>query len=189
MFEPITIRRRINTLCPFCNVNDVWMGRRIFYRDKNWFAVLAAPFHTKGHTILAALSKDYKCPKEFSEEVLAGLSTPIVKTIKIMKKCYTPKDVLLSSLRGSESHFHFHLVPLWEHEEKEWRDEQKDRRQYKNGHLMEFLGYLEKRANERDEIQKKEEGLTDEEHRDRIIVSLDPEVKKLRTMAKLLVDS
>jgi diadenosine tetraphosphate (Ap4A) HIT family hydrolase len=165
------------------------MGRRIFYRDKNWFAALAAPFHTKGHTILAALLKDYKCPKEFSEEVLAGLSTAMVKTIKIMKKCYTPKDVLLSSLRGSESHFHFHLIPLWEHEEKEWRDEQKDRGQYKNGHLMEFLGYLEKRANERDEIQKKEEGLTDEEHRNRIIVLVGPEVRKLRAIAKLLVDS
>jgi diadenosine tetraphosphate (Ap4A) HIT family hydrolase len=165
------------------------MGRRIFYRDKNWFAVLAAPFHTKGHSILAALSKDYQCPKEFSEEVLVGLTTAIVKTIKIIKKCYTSKDVLLSSLRGSESHFHFHLVPLWEHEERKWRDKQKDREQYKNGHLMEFLGYLEKRANERDEIQKKKEGLTDEEHRNRIIVSLDSEVKKLRTMAKLLVES
>src|SRR3990172_11968619 len=98
MFEPITIWRRINTGCPFCNTNDVWMERRIFYRDKNWFAVLAAPFHTKGHTILAALSKHNKCPREFSEEVLAGLSTAIVKTIKIMKKCYAPKDILLSSL-------------------------------------------------------------------------------------------
>ncbi len=189
MFEPITIRGRIDTRCPFCNVNDAWMERRIFYRDENWFAVLAAPSHTAGHTILAALSKDYECPREFSEEVLGGLSTAIVKTIKIMKKCYISKDILLSSLRGSESHFHFHLVPLWEHEEREWRDKQKDRGRYKDGHLMEFLGWLEKRANERDEIRKKEEGLTDEEHRNRIIVTLDTEVKKLRTMAKLLVDS
>jgi diadenosine tetraphosphate (Ap4A) HIT family hydrolase len=188
MFEPTTIWRGINTGCPFCNVNDIWMERRIFYRDKNWFAVLAAPFHTKGHTILAALSKDYKCPREFSEEVLAGLSTAIVKTIKIMKKCYIPKDILLSSLRGSESHFHFHLVPLWEHEEKEWRNTQKDRGQYKNGHLMEFLGYLEKRANERDEIQRRKRGLTVEEQRNEYIVSLDLEVEKLRTIAELLVD-
>ena len=179
-------------VCPFCNVNDVWMEKRIFYRDKNWYAFLAAPFHTRGHTILAALSKNYKCPKEFSEEVFGGLSTAILKTIKIMKKCYSARDILLSSLRGSEPHFHFHLVPLWEHEEKEWRDKKrykgefKDRERYKDGNLMEFLGDLEETANKREEIQREKEGWTVEEQRHKIIISLGPEVQKLRTAERIL---
>src|SRR4030042_7020390 len=178
MFEPITISRKISTMCDFCDINDIWMERRIFYRDKNGYAILAAPFHTKGHTILAAIRKGSKCPKEPSEEVLGGLSTALVNTIKIIKKRYAPKDILLSSLRGSESHFHFHLVPLWESEEKDWRNKQKNREQYKDGHLMEFLGFLEKRANERDEIKRRKEGWSVKEQQKKIIISLGPEVEK-----------
>ena len=170
-------------VCDFCNINDIWMERRIFYRDKNWYAFLAAPFHTKGHTILAAIRKDSKCPKEPSKEVLGGLSTALVNTIRIIKKCYNPKDILLSSLRGSESHFHFHLVPLWEHEEKDWRNKQKNRGKYKNGHLMEFLGFLEKRANRRDEIERRKKGWSEEEQRKKIIILLDSDNEKLRKSA------
>lgn len=170
-------------VCPFCK-KDIWIERRIFYRDKNWYAMLAAPFHTKGHTILAAISKDYKCPKEPSEEVLGGLSTALVNILKIIKKCYQPKDILVSLLRGSESHFHFHLVPLWEPEEKDWRNAQKDREQYKKGHLMEYLGFLEKRANERHEIERKKKGWSEEDQRKKIIISLGPEVENLRIIAR-----
>jgi diadenosine tetraphosphate (Ap4A) HIT family hydrolase len=163
------------------------MERRIFYRDKNWYAFLAAPFHTKGHTILAAIRKGSKCPKEPSEEVLGGLSIALVKTINLIKKCYQPKDVLLSSLRGSESHFHFHLVPLWEHEEKDWRDKQKCQEQYKKGHLMEFLGFLEKTISKKVETERKK-GSSEEEQRKKIIILLRPEVEKLRATAGFLID-
>ena len=112
----------------------------------------------------------------------------MVTTVKIIKKRYDRKDILLSSLRGSESHFHFHLVPLWEREEKGWRNKQKDWEQYKDGHLMEFLGFLERTANERDEIERRKEGWSVEEQRKKIIILLGPEVEKLRIIAGFLIE-
>ena len=165
---------------------DMWMDRRIFYRDKNWYAILAAPFHTKGHSILVAIRKGSQCPKEPSQEVLGGLSSAMATTIKIIKKCYQPKDVLLSSLRGDISHYHFHLIPLYENQEKKWREE---REQLERGHLMQFLGDLEKDANKRDETERKREGWSEEEQRKQIIISLDPEAKKLRAIAGILIDA
>ena len=118
--------------------------------------------------------------------MLGGLSTALVNTIEIIKKryqkCYQLKDLLLSSLRGSEPHFHFHLVPLWEHEEKDWRDKHQCREQYKDGHLMEFLGFLEKTASKKVETER-EKGWSEELQRKIIIIFLGPEVEKLRTIS------
>ena len=185
MFEPITICRQISTMCDFCDINDIWIERRIFYRDKNWYAILAAPFHTEGHTILATIRKGSKCPKEPSEEVLGGLSTAVVKTINLINKCYQPKDILLSSVRGDISHYHFHLIPLWEDQEKKWR---KYREQHEKGHLMQYLGDLGKEANKRDEIERREEGWSVKEQRKKIIISLGPEIEKLWTIAGFFID-
>jgi len=180
MLEPVTIWRKISTGCPFCNMNETWIERRIFYRDKNWYAILAAPFHTKGHTILAAIPNGSKCPKEPSQEVLCGLSTALANTIEIVKKCYQPKDVLLSSVRGDISHYHFHLIPLYEGQEKKWR---KDWEQDEKGHLMQFLGDLEKEANKRDKTERRKEGWSEEEQRKQKIISLGPDIEKLRKYA------
>ena len=166
--------------CPFCDFRSEEMKKRIFYRDENWFAILAAPCHNKGHAILAAVRKTYKCPTQPSSQVLSGLSRALSKAIEALKTVYQPKDVLLASLRGSEAHFHFHLVPLYEYGERTWRNSQKNKEQYKNGHLMEFLGYLEKQANERAEAERSNRGLSEEQQRTNIVASQKPEIEKLR---------
>ena len=166
--------------CPFCDFRSEEMTKRIFYRDENWFAILAAPYHNRGHAILAAVRKTYGCPTQPSSEVLNGLSKALWKAIEALKTVYQPKDVLLASLRGSEGHFHFHLVPLYEDAESAWRNSQKDRDRYKKGHLMEFLGYLEKQGDERAEAERRNSGLSEEQQRTKIVASQKPEVEKLR---------
>lgn len=166
--------------CPFCYVDSDSMKKRIFYRDKNWFAILAAPSHTKGHTILAAVRRNHDCPREPSLQVLNGLSTALAKTVEALKKVYQPKDILLASLRGSEGHFHFHLVPLWQDEERTWRESHTDRDRYQKGHLMEFLGYVEKQGDERAEAERRKSGLSEEQQRTRIVASQKPDIEKLR---------
>lgn len=104
--------------CDFCDIDSDGMKKRIFYRDKNWFVILAAPFHNTGHTILAAVCTSYDCPTKPSLQVLNGLSTALSNTIEALKNVYLPKDILLASLRGSAGHFHFHLVPLYENDEE-----------------------------------------------------------------------
>jgi len=47
--------------CPFCDFRNEEMKKRIFYRDEDWFAILAAPYHNKGHAILAAV-QDLRLP-------------------------------------------------------------------------------------------------------------------------------
>jgi diadenosine tetraphosphate (Ap4A) HIT family hydrolase len=166
--------------CPFCDFRSEEMKKRIFYRDENWFAILAAPCHNKGHAILAAVRKNYDCPTQPSSQVLQGLSRALSKAIEALKTVYQSKDVLLASLRGAESHFHFHLVPLHVDEERAWRNSQKDRQGYNNGHLMEFLGYMEKGANERAEAERRNSGLSEEQQRTKIVASQKPEIEKLR---------
>jgi len=169
--------------CPFCDIDSNGMKERIFYQDKNWFSVLAAPFHTKGHAILAAVPTAANCPQEPSLQVLNGLSTALAKTIEVLKKVYQPKDVLLASLRGSEKHFHFHLIPLYQDDEKIWRDSHADRERYQNGHLMEFLGYVEKQGDERAEVERQKSGLSKEQQRTRIVTSQKPDIEKLRLLS------
>jgi diadenosine tetraphosphate (Ap4A) HIT family hydrolase len=142
--------------CPFCDVNTEEMRERIFYRDENWYSMLAAPCHNKGHSLLLALRRTDHCPTQPSMEVLSGLPKALCKTIEAIKAVYRPKDVLLTSLRGSEGHFHFHLVPLYEDEELRWRSSQNGMEHYKKGHLMEFLGHLEKRGDERARNERRE---------------------------------
>lgn len=171
----------MTTACPFCDIDSDSMRRRIFYRDSNWFAILAAPAHNKGHTILAAVPISSDCPKKASIQVLNGLSTALSRTIEVLNKVYQPKDILLASLRGSEGHFHFHLVPLWQDDERTWRESHEDRKRYENGHLMEFFGFVEKQGDDRAEAEKKENDLSIEEHRARIVASQKPDIERLRS--------
>jgi diadenosine tetraphosphate (Ap4A) HIT family hydrolase len=169
--------------CPFCDFRGDEMKKRIFYRDEDWFAILAAPGHNRGHVLLTAVRKTSDCPTEPSLEVFSGLPKALWKAIQAVKTVYQPKNVLLSSLRGSENHFHFHLVPLYEGEEKAWRNSQKDKEGYRNGHLMEFLGYLEKQGDERAKEERRKSGLSEEQQRTKIVASQKPEIEKLRLAA------
>jgi len=132
---------------------------------------------------LNAVRKTSNCPTEPSLEVFSGLPKALWNAIQAVKTVYQPKNVLLSSLRGSESHFHFHLVPLYEDEEKAWRNSQKNKEGYENGHLMEFLGYLEKQGNERAKEEERKSGLSEEQQRTKIVASQKPEIEKLRLAA------
>jgi diadenosine tetraphosphate (Ap4A) HIT family hydrolase len=135
--------------CPFCNTKD--LSKRIFYCQKNddndkhfkYFAFLDATPHTKGHAILAVLSSSKKCPRQLNITTLARLGNALSDVIKALKAHYAPKDILLASLRGDVKHFHIHMIPLYKNEEAEWRKVTG----YENGHLMEFIGALEKRGN------------------------------------------
>jgi diadenosine tetraphosphate (Ap4A) HIT family hydrolase len=174
---------RVTMACPFCDIDNDGMKKRIFYRDKNWFAILAAPSHNKGHAILAAVRRTCDCPTKPSLHVLNGLSTALSKTIAALKNVYQPKDILLASLRGSEGHFHFHLVPLYEDDERAWRNSKKDKERYKNGHLMEFLGHVEKQGDDRAEAERRKSGLSEEQQRTRIVVSQKSDIEKLRLVS------
>ena len=169
--------------CPFCDSSSDEMKKRIFYRDEDWFAILAAPGHNKGHVLLSAVCKTSDCPTEPSLEVFRGLPKALSKAIQAVKTVYQPKNVLLSSLRGSESHFHFHLVPLYEDEERVWRNSQPYKEGYRDGRLMEFLGYLEKQGDERAKEERRKSGLSEEQQRTKIVASQKPEIEKLRLAA------
>lgn len=165
--------------CPFCDCQSEEMKRRIFYLDTNWFAILAAPYHTRGHTILAAVRGGTGCPREPSLQLLKGLSTALAKTIEALKIIYNPRDVLLASLRGSESHFHFHLIPLWKHEEEKWRSSRADY-EYCTGHLMEFLGHLEEQGDRQARYEREYRCWSEEQQRESMIASQGDDIKKLR---------
>jgi diadenosine tetraphosphate (Ap4A) HIT family hydrolase len=96
-------------------------------------------------------------------------------------KHYGPKDILFSSLRGDVTHFHVHLIPLWAYEEDSWRKDKGDG--YKTGHLMEFLGNLEKQGNEVAACERKTRQITEDEQRREIAEALKPEVEELRKLA------
>ena len=113
----------------------------MFYDKNRWFAFLAAPPHTKGHAILSASKRDIQCPKGFSENILADFEIALSDVINALNRYYKPKDVLMSSVRGDIQHFHIHLIPLWEKEEKNWREITG----YESAHLLEYLGCLEKK--------------------------------------------
>jgi diadenosine tetraphosphate (Ap4A) HIT family hydrolase len=130
--------------CDFC-LRSGCLPDRVFYETVSWFAFVSAPPHAKGHTILAAQPQEGRCPQEIDKDVLSGLAAALYEVTEAIRKCYdpSPKDILLASLRGDITHFHMHLVPLWPEDELSWRRVTG----YKKGHLMEFLGSLEKRHN------------------------------------------
>ncbi len=132
--------------CPFCKREK--LEDRVFYEDDNWIAFLAAPYHTNGHCILAAkpIKRDRYpvCPivDVVGWRILEHIDAALVSVTDSLMKHYHPKDILFSSVRGDINHFHCHLIPLWDNEEKIWRKEHL----YERGHLLEYLGYLEKRG-------------------------------------------
>jgi diadenosine tetraphosphate (Ap4A) HIT family hydrolase len=178
--------KRIDNYCPFCHYKG--LKPRIFYDDKvNWIGFLAAPYHTEGHTILAAYPQNC-CPNDFKKLLElsddywsnygANLGIAIKTVSKAIMECYRPKNVLFASLRGDIKHFHFHLVPLHEKEEKKWRSETL----YEGGHLFEFLGYLEEKG-DTEALQKRiQKGWDKKTQREVIVKRLKNEVEKLRNI-------
>ncbi len=122
--------------CPFCNTNEI--EKRTFYETPDWRVLLAAPFHVPGHTILAAKPKN-GCPKNFTKDCLAGFDEVLPKVADALKSKYKYTRLAVCSARAAESHIHFHLIPVYEKSEIEWRR----RAGYQTGHLLEYLGYLE----------------------------------------------
>jgi len=165
--------------CPFCGRSGC-LPDRIFYENDHWFAFVSAPPHAAGHTILAAQPCKGVCPQEMNKGILSGLDAALHEVIEAIQKCYdpAPKDILLASLRGEIRHFHIHLVPLWPEDEQYWRRVTG----YKQHHLMEFLGSLEKRHNslllEREAKERKDE----EAQRVESTRQMAPEIEKLRNI-------
>jgi diadenosine tetraphosphate (Ap4A) HIT family hydrolase len=144
--------------CPFCN--SLAISERIFYEDPSWVALLAAPPYTKGHTILAAKTKHNNvCPTGFGLEVIGGLDIAVSKVCETLKKKYGAKDVLIASLRGKIKHNHWHLIPLHEDDENNWRSLSG----HNSGHLFEFLGYLEQKGVECAKKEREDKRINEED--------------------------
>ncbi len=172
--------------CPFCDTKD--LSKRIFYCQENdddkkhykYFAFLDSLPHTRGHAILAVLSSSKRCPRQLNITTLSRLGNALSDVIKVLKAHYVPKDILIASLRGDVKHVHIHLIPLYKNEENEWRKVTG----YKNGHLMEFIGTLEKRGNYR-VVRSQANGVKEKQQRakfERNPKTIE-DIKKLRNLA------
>jgi len=156
----------------------------VFYEDDAWIAFLAAPFHTRGHSIVAAQSTKKEevstCPRVdiLGWDILKGFDSALALVSSFLMERYRPKDILFASVRGDISHFHCHLIPLWDHEEKAWRKEHL----YERGHLLEYVGFLEKRGDERAALERIEKGWTREDQRGEITRNLDNDIKALQNL-------
>src|SRR5258706_4180057 len=130
--------------CPFCT-RSANLQDRMFYenRSNGWFAFQSAPPHTTGHAVLAALGRGGSCPRDFDSQTLQGLGEALCDVVAAIREHHAPhiENVLFASFRVQVNHFHLHLLPLWPEEEKAWREATG----YRDSHLMEFIGSLEKK--------------------------------------------
>jgi len=168
-------KKRVDNYCPFCDLKG--LKPRTFYDENNWIGFLAAPYHTEGHTILAARPKNKdSCLTELDDNHWKGLGISIKKVSKAIMECYKPKDVLFASLRGDSKHFHLHLIPLEKKREKSWRKE----KLYGKGHLFEFLGDLEKDGDTKALRERIQQGWDEDKQRKVITKKLKSKVKQLK---------
>jgi diadenosine tetraphosphate (Ap4A) HIT family hydrolase len=167
--------------CPFCDRNQI--ENRIFYENSNWIAFLAAPYHTRGHSIIVAKKKGNECPrvKDLGWHIIHSFDSALADVAESLMKYYNykPKDILFTSVRGDVAHFHCHLIPLWDDEEKAWRRQQ---RYDDRGHLLEYLGFLERSGNKRAVFERVMNGWTEPEQRKEITKTLKPYVEELREL-------
>jgi len=159
--------------CPFCN--SQCLSQRIFFQNDKWLAFLSAPRHTRGHTILARLSSTQECPTQLDANNLSGLGDALSEVTKVIRQQYEPKDVLIASVRGDVKHFHIHLIPLNKEEEDAWRNVTG----YKDSHLLEFLGSLERRRDFQ-VLELEAKGKSEEQQRKDAETELEPEIQQLR---------
>lgn len=170
--------------CPFCDIHS--LKDRVFYENDKWFVFLAAPFHTKAHTIIAERPCCGVCPRVDRRGWgdLYGMGASLGEVATALMKYYSPKDILFSSVRGDIAHFHLHLIPLWAKEEDLWRKDKGEK--YNKGHLLEFVGSLEKQGDQCAEEDRKNRGIGKEEQRREIGEKLKNEVKGLREVTGYL---
>ena len=169
--------------CPFCEP-DQWLLKRVFYDEDKWFAFLAAPYHTEGHSIVAAKPSEKDgtvvCPRvdALGWTIIKCFDSTLANVAGFLMKYFRPKDILFASVRGDISHFHCHLIPLWDDEEKAWRRQKR----YDRGHLLEYLGFLEKCGEERAVLERIENRWTVSEQRKEIANTLERHLQELRRL-------
>lgn len=169
--------------CPFCDIDC--LRDRIFFASDKWFAFLAAPAYARGHSIIAERPCGSVCPRVDRRGWgdLHCFGSALGEVATTLMKNYNPKDILFTSLRGDVRHFHVHLVPLWPEQEDRWRKEREERDDsYKKGHLMEFLGDLEKEGSEDARRERVRKHLTEDQQRQEIAKCLQPEVEELQKL-------
>jgi hypothetical protein len=171
----------ISTMCDFCDRTEDLPDR--FFLKATGGLLFLLSLHTQRATPFWPLnlmmdSAPKTCPQDINEALLRGLETAPLKVTQAIRKCYDPKpkDILLTSLRGDESHFHIHLVPLWPEEKQCWRRVTG----CKKAHLMEFLGSLEKRHDFLMLEREAKEGRKPSEQRAECTRKMSREIEKLR---------
>src|SRR5207247_172267 len=128
-----------------------------------------------GHTILAREAAG-ACPDSLTADSLARLQDVLPSVASALKEVYGGYDVLVTSLRGTVKHVHFHLVPLVVSTERQWRSQTL----WEKGHLHEFLGHYERESSIRNQRERIERGWTEEQQRAEHSKQLQSEVVKLR---------
>jgi diadenosine tetraphosphate (Ap4A) HIT family hydrolase len=159
--------------CPFCQKH---MLERIFLQRDGWFAFLDANGMLPGHTILAREPPPGSCPQELTTENLAGVDRALPHVVAALKQAYEAYDVLVSSLRGTVKHVHFHLIPLTHAAERQWRTETP----WEKGHLHEFLGHQEREGSLRNQLERIQEGWDEKRQMVEHTKRLQSEVASLR---------
>jgi diadenosine tetraphosphate (Ap4A) HIT family hydrolase len=162
--------------CSFCEPGPD-IRKRVFYERPDWYAFLAAPPYAKGHTILARQKAGAECPTALLREHLRGTDQALPDVVEAIRSHYSPKpkDVLVASLRGKEPHVHWHLIPLWEEQERAWRLGSRHER----GHLFEFLADADRTAQSKALDERIKHGWTAKEQRDHFTVALQSDVNAL----------
>jgi diadenosine tetraphosphate (Ap4A) HIT family hydrolase len=159
--------------CPFCSDNLV---ERILFRGGGWFAFLDANPLLPGHAVLAR-EADGSCPESLTATTLAGFHEVLPVVVGALKDSYGAYNVLVTSLRGTVKHLHFHLVPLVIGTEREWRSQSL----WEKGHLHEFLGHHERESFIRNQRERIERGWTEPQQRTEHSNQLRSEVARLRS--------
>lgn len=120
------------------------------------------------------------CPRTLLREHLQGIDRALSDVLEAIRSHYRPKDVLAASLRGKEAHVHWHLIPLWELQEREWRL----RERHESGHLFEFLADADRVAQSKALDERINHGWTEEEQRHRFTVVHQADIEALSTLCK-----
>ena len=160
--------------CKFCDPEPAIL-KRVFYNRHDWYAFLAAPPYAKGHTIVARQKANAQCPSELLREHLQGIDRALSDVVEAIRWHYQPKDVLVASLRGKERHVHWHLIPLWDQQEREWRLEER----HESGHLFEFLAHADRSAQSKALDERIRLGWTEEQQRCQFTVAHQSDIDAL----------
>jgi diadenosine tetraphosphate (Ap4A) HIT family hydrolase len=167
----------MKTSCQFCR-RDQQLEERVFYDRKNWYALLAAPANARGHAILALKPGGARCPKKLLRAHLQGLDAAIADVVEALEQRYKPKDVLVASLRALDPHVHWHLIPLWTEQEREWRR----RSHHEKGHLFEFLADIDKDAQSNALDERMQQDWSTADQRQHFNETLRSQVSRLRVV-------